>query len=403
MDDLLTRLRAVPARFHLLALLGSATAGWLSFATDWDPWRHSSSTLSDGWGSVVGALTTVLVVAVPLLALRWPGRAVALCFLPFLLALTSAAHQWPFAVYVAALVAAQLAAWDSPRRAAGLTLVASIPVVSYLAGVTAMLLPFRFEIDATHAGTLERMVTGGLHTVAATVVWALAVWMRRSALSSRRAAGLEARSAEVERESALVGERARLARDLHDVVAHHVSLIAVRAETAPYTLPGLSPAARGLLDEIATDSRRALDELRGVLGVLRRTTDGAELAPQPTASDIAELVERSRSTGTRVEWAACDLSTVAPTAGYAAFRVVQEALTNARRHAPGQPVVLVTRPDPTGGITVRVSNRGAGGSGHDGRGLVGMRERVEGLGGELTVTRGADAFALEAWLPGGTP
>jgi len=92
---------------------------------------------------------------------------------------------------------------------------------------------------------------------------------------------LSAREAAVTRAGAVQSERARLAADLHDVVAHNVSLIAVRAETALYTSPGLGPGARQVLGEIADDARRALDELRGVLGVLHRAEESPELAPSP--------------------------------------------------------------------------------------------------------------------------
>ena len=142
----------------------------------------------------------------------------------------------------------------------------------------------------------------------------------------------------VENEAAVLDERSRLARDLHDVVAHHVSLIAVRAETAPYTYPDLSTDARLILSEIATDSRTALDELRGVLGILRRSDDAGRRTPQPSAIDIGGLVLKAQSTTDVVSASLQGLETVQPTPGYVAYRVVQEALTNARRHAPGAPV-----------------------------------------------------------------
>ena len=163
----------------------------------------------------------------------------------------------------------------------------------------------------------------------------LAAWrLRVSGQRELERKALAARSGEVEQQAAVVEERARLARDLHDVVAHHVSLIAVRAETAPYTHPDLDPQARSVLGDIAADARLALDELRGVLGILGRS-GAVERAPQPTWSDITALVERTRSAGVDIEMIGDTSAEVGPSAGYAAYRVVQEALTNARKHAPG--------------------------------------------------------------------
>ena len=181
----------------------------------------------------------------------------------------------------------------------------------------------------------------------------------------------------------MLDERSRLARDLHDVVAHHVSLIAVRAETAPYTYPDLSADARLILSEIATDSRTALDELRGVLGILRRLrrrrpTYAAALR-DPTSA--AWCSRRSQATDV-VSASLQGLETVQPTPGYVAYRVVQEALTNARRHAPGAPVDVTAHGDGAGGIRVLVTNRvSEQGDAEPGRGLTGMAERVAAVGG----------------------
>lgn len=230
-----------------------------------------------------------------------------------------------------------------------------------------------------------RALTFVLYGVVVALGLGVAQWMRVSFVRSHEAAGLADRAEAVEREAAVVAERARLARDLHDVVAHHVSLIAVRAETAPYTVPNLSPAGRTLLAAIADDSRRALDELRGVLGILRRSGEDPALAPQPTAGDVALLVESARDGGDDIEWEPVDLAGVEPAAGYAAYRVVQEALTNARRHAPGARVLLETLIEGPGDLVVRVGNPATGMGTGEGRGLAGMRERVEALGGRLTV------------------
>jgi signal transduction histidine kinase len=240
-----------------------------------------------------------------------------------------------------------------------------------------------------------------LYTVVVVLVAVTAWRLRVSGLRELERRTLAARSGEVEHQAAVVGERARLARDLHDVVAHHVSLIAVRAETAPYTHPGLGDDAKGVLTDIAADARLALDELRGVLGILGRSGE-ADRTPQPTWSDIPALVERTRSAGAEIEVVGDTTADVGPASGYAAYRVVQEALTNARKHAPGAPVTLDL--DTTSRLlTVQVSTplpANPTGSG-DGRGLVGMRERVEGLGGRLLSGPVGDHFVVEAILPRG--
>jgi signal transduction histidine kinase len=251
------------------------------------------------------------------------------------------------------------------------------------------------------------------------------VLLRREAARQRDVFELVRRRREVTRDAATLGERSRLARDLHDVVAHHVSLIAVRAETAPYTYPELSADARLVLAEIADDSRRALDELRSVLGVLRRSDGTTQRNPLPTASTISSLVLEGQSATDVVSASLEGLDGVLATPGYVAYRVVQEALTvdgdpagvpattglavyrvvqealtNARRHAPGVPVDVIAHGDGAGGIRVLVSNRVAGTDEVEpGGGLTGMAERVSAVGGELeTGIRGGE-FVVEARLP----
>ncbi|RFU41534.1 hypothetical protein DZF91_11400 [Actinomadura logoneensis] len=157
-------------------------------------------------------------------------------------------------------------------------------------------------------------------------------------------------------------ERARIARELHDVVAHSVSMIAVQAETAPYTMENLSPEAREGYTEIARTAREALVEMRRLLGVLRADAGaGAESAPQPRLDRLPELVEQHQGAGGRadlvVQGQPRALST---TVELSAYRIVQEALTNARRHAPGADVhiELTYLPDR---LAVRVRDEGAEG------------------------------------------
>ena len=261
--------------------------------------RHDS----DDDGLALANLSILLLTAAPVLALRAPVFAALTGLSPLLLSLVSVGDI-PFVLYVSLVSVAMVAMWSRPRTAVALGVVSMLPVLSYLVGLSALLIPYGGGSVSTQYsyGVGDVVAQGVAYALATTIALLLAWWMRSSALRSRRAAGLAARADEVEHTSAVVGERARLARDLHDVVAHHVSLIAVRAETAPYTVDDLSPGARVVFAEIADDSRRALDELRGVLGILRRSSsssDEAERAPQPGAAEIGTLVEQARAAGAK--------------------------------------------------------------------------------------------------------
>jgi signal transduction histidine kinase len=218
----------------------------------------------------------------------------------------------------------------------------------------------------------------------------------------------------VQREQAVLRERARIARELHDVVAHAVSMIAVQAETAPYTMRDLSPDAQRGYTEIAHTAREALVEMRRLLAVLRADAKAdADVAPQPRLDALPGLVEQHRGAGGPV-----DLSVhgtphpLSATIELSAYRIVQEALTNARRHAPGAAVrVEVTYlPDR---LSVRVRDQGTGAS-HSGgptplyppndesagHGLLGMRERATMLGGRFSAGPATNGgFLVEAELP----
>ncbi len=217
---------------------------------------------------------------------------------------------------------------------------------------------------------------------------------------------LSARATALTEAGAVQGERARLAADLHDVVAHHVLLIAVRAETAPYSEPAIDPASRAVLAEIADDARRALEELRDVLGVLHRADESPELAPQPSIRDLPGLVLRSTNAGDRIVAEGVDAPWIVPdTVGYVVYRVVQEALTNARKHAQGGWVDLrIGRDDDE--LVVAVTNepgRSAAWSAVDaGEGLVTMAERVEAIGGLLVAgSMASGGFRVTARVPVG--
>jgi signal transduction histidine kinase len=207
---------------------------------------------------------------------------------------------------------------------------------------------------------------------------------------------------------AVLAERTRIAREMHDVVAHHMSLIAVRAETAPYRLGGLSEPAREEFGQISAVARESLVEMRRLLGVLRSEGQEALVAPQPGIADLGELVERARQAGAAVRLMLPEGAVGAsPAVELTAYRIVQEALSNVARHAPGVPATVRLGTD-GGELTVVVHNDAPPqpvpdhGAGH---GLIGMRERAVSVGGQLSAGRDpGGGFEVRAVLPlsGGT-
>ncbi|HEX3922265.1 MAG TPA: sensor histidine kinase [Streptosporangiaceae bacterium] len=210
------------------------------------------------------------------------------------------------------------------------------------------------------------------------------------------------------------GERARIARELHDVVAHYISMIAVQAETARETTPGLPAAGTQRLAEIAGTARAGLTEMRRLLGVLREDAGGAAARhPQPGLPQLAELIDAARETsgaGARLIVSG-PVAAFDPSVELAAYRIVQEALTNARRHAPGTAVdvelrygegtlLLQVRDNGPGPPAGHPAGNGQNGAGSPGHGLTGMRERATAAGGSLrTATAPGGGFLVEATLP----
>ncbi|MGX1907921.1 sensor histidine kinase [Streptomyces phaeochromogenes] len=218
-------------------------------------------------------------------------------------------------------------------------------------------------------------------------------------------------------EHAARGERARIARELHDVVAHHISMIAVQAETARLTTQGLPADGATRLLAIGDTARAALTEMRRLLGVLREDADtGVTRRPQPGLRQLMELIDDSRdAAGSRTRLIVS--GTVAPLdpgTEVTAYRIVQEALTNARRHAPGAAVDVELRYG-ADDLELRVRDNGPGpgpgpASGADpghpvgrdrvGHGLLGMHERAAAVGGTLrTGPAPGGGFLVEARLP----
>lgn len=222
---------------------------------------------------------------------------------------------------------------------------------------------------------------------------------RRATREEERALRLEA-----EREEALRTERSRIARDLHDVVAHHVSVMTIQAEAARETLPPGAAKADTVLERVSATGREALTELRRLLGVLRENTgdDGAAMSPQPGADRIPELVDRTRASGVAVDYEVRGEPRSLPVGvDVCAYRIVQEALTNVLKHAGATTVaVTVAYGDDVVDIEVLDNGVGDGAVAPGGQGQAGMRERAALVGGSVTTGRvRGGGYRVAAHLP----
>ncbi|MGV9409459.1 sensor histidine kinase [Nocardia sp. NPDC003693] len=244
------------------------------------------------------------------------------------------------------------------------------------------------------AGSIELAVLAGLALIAGSA--------SRGLVEARRTLRSQRDVVDRERErGALLEERARIARELHDVVAHHMSVIAIQAEAARVRDPGAVPETLAGLDMIRESAVTALGDMRRILGVLRSGDTG--LLPQPTLADAGALVDSVRAAGTPVDWELTgDPAALPPGLGLSSYRIVQEAASNALRHAPGAPLRIAIDLGAER-IRIRVDNEvrdtGAPGPGA-GQGLLGMRERVTLLGGDFHAgPDGAGRFRVAVSLP----
>jgi len=257
-------------------------------------------------------------------------------------------------------------------------------------------LAFVTIISLTDAVTVAEIGFGLCFTF---VVWYTG---RRLRIRGERAAQLEREQA-AEARRAVAEERTRIARELHDVVAHRVSLMTVQAGAAKTVAADDPEAASQAMHAVENAGRQALDELRHLLGVLRPETDVEDLGPQPGLADVPRLVDQSRAAGLDVSLTMDGAQIDLPArVDLSAYRIVQEALTNALKHAgPGARAEVRLQTD-NRGVDIEVLDNGRGvtiltGSGH---GIVGMRERALLLGGRLDVgPRAGGGFHVVAHLP----
>jgi signal transduction histidine kinase len=287
---------------------------------------------------------------------------------------------------VAVLIAAYSAALRGDRR---------LVVAALLFAATAWLLAF---------GGQAKIRSGLVPVLLIVPVWLAGSVMRRhqhrAEASAQRAERLEQ-----ERDAALRAERARIARELHDVVTHSVSVMVMQTGAAREIMARDERRSRGMLQSVEASGRSALEELRRLLGVLSDQEGDAPLSPQPSVAEIPVLIEQVRRTGQPVELRVeGQPQPVSGGVGVAAYRIVQEALTNVLKHANGAPSEVVLRWDDRA-LELEIIDEGPpqNGARHDaepGRGLTGMRERAAMYGGTLDARPGRKGgYVVRAHIP----
>ncbi|PFG19176.1 signal transduction histidine kinase [Serinibacter salmoneus] len=423
----------------------------------WDSWVSRHSTMLDLWTGVAAFVVLGLPTILP------PSPQTVAQSLGFLLAgvglpaAISVRHRWPIASAVAVnAIALAHVVLGVPLTPADLLIYLSV----YSTTVHAPLWARRVSLAAALLGSLILAApeiglfareswdpVSGVFVAVGTATPALFAWalglLRRSTRQRWESLAERARRLERERDQqaqiAAAAERARIAREMHDVVAHSLSIVIAQADGGRYAARTSPQAAEAALGTIAETGREALADMRRILGVLRTSSEaspGADgpapaqppLAPQPTGEEITALVESVRATGRRVDLVITGQERRLPDAlGLAAYRVCQESLTNVLKHAgPGArarldlawyPSALVVRVDDDG-VGVAAPTPGTPGTtgaptttggdadtdtdpiGSPGHGLVGMRERVALFGGEVwTGARPGGGFRVQASFP----
>jgi signal transduction histidine kinase len=369
-------------------------------------------------GITIAALTAALqcancVTNVPLLSFHYPGHgvgqetdalAVVLALLGGVCLMFRRRAAIPVLILTAASACAYLALGYPPARPlapaiALLTVAAtSSTIVTAVAGTTlvlsvstAVLIPLGWLGEDLDDRVLDNLLLFGL---ACLLGWGIQLGRARTSVLREQADRLSREHA-VSRERALQQEKSRIAREMHDVVAHHVSVITAQAAGAQRVFDVHPDLARQALADIEVTGRGALTEMRRVVGLLRPPSGEAQLDPPPTLDQLPSLVARTEQAGLPVRLSISGpRSELPPGMELNAFRILQEALTNALTHANASRVD-VDLDYGSEDLTLRVSDDGRGlaggsGSGGLGRGLIGMRERVALHGGELQVADGPD-------------
>jgi signal transduction histidine kinase len=319
-------------------------------------------------------------------------------------------RRWPVAIWAAVLGTALVGVWvqGSLTQAVLSVLVALYTVAAYRAwpiamasaAVTAIALAAAEWVadDLLFSDSMYALLAiGGMATAIG-----IAVRSRRAVLAAAQERALAAeQSREEEAERRVTEERLRIARELHDVVAHHMAVISVQAGVARHLLDA-SPAEAGeALGHVRESAQVVLTELSAILGLLRTNEDPAATAPTPGLGQVDALVDSMRRTGLDVTWSVTGTpATLTAGADLAAYRLVQESLTNARKHGVGRADLTIRHT--AQGVSIDVVNTCADEAPvtPGGHGILGMRERITAAGGTLVTGRGADSqFCVHAELP----
>ncbi|GAA3041843.1 sensor histidine kinase [Streptosporangium longisporum] len=316
-------------------------------------------------------------------------------------------HRWPLAAWRSAALLMPLGT-DISRQFLGIPYTSAAAVMFILVVYSvAVRCDRRITLGVWIISVLGALTIHSDSLAVVTVVLTVTVLFGHNVRARRLALG---RLAQEERRSrqaldgqAVLEERARIARELHDVVAHHMSVIAIQAEAVPLQAAGDAARLEEGLGQIRTLSLTAMNEMRRVLGVLRDGDENGDTAPQPGLGRLEELVGTARSAGLTVTLRLGGDLTGLPTAvSLSAYRIAQESLSNAMRHAPGS-TVSITIVRSGAELRVQVTNtaghRSPDRPGPAGHGLIGMRERVSMLGGSLWIGPVGNGFAVTAILP----
>lgn len=361
--------------------------------------------ITTGTEQALAVLVTIGLCAVVALRRRWPEKMLLLAIAIGLAQVALGIDTNP--ADLAMLVIIYSVASGTTRWASRLALVGAFvgPVVAQL----------RFGDRPPAFSLWQALFVTGLLTVPFVLAWVLGDSVR-----TRRAywAQLEEKASRLEKEReaqsriAVAAERARIARELHDVVAHNVSVMVVQADGAAYVLDTAPEQSRQALETISGTGRQALAEMRRLLGVLRtgEQPESGEYVPQPGVEQLADLIDQVRGAGLPVDFQVAGEARPLPSSvELTAYRIVQEALTNTRKHGgpdvgatvrlayKGDDLELLIEDDGRGAQQELYTGGGADGLGH---GLIGMRERVGMVGGSLNAgPRPGGGFRISAVLP----
>ncbi|MBO0812015.1 MAG: hypothetical protein J2P23_08200, partial [Microlunatus sp.] len=295
------------------------------------------------------------------------------------------------------------------NRRTGLAAAATIAIPTFSGSVNDWWNFVDIHLDPPHGGLLTRVLTTTGMFVLAFVAWAAGEQLRSARLLQDalvdRAVQLE-REREQQARLAASAERARIAREMHDVIAHALSVMIAQADGGAYVIEQDRTEAKAALERISATGRDSLTQMRGLLGLLRsgELDDDQPASPQPGLTELSRLIDEAGRTGLQitVRQNGAD-EPIAQMIGLTVYRLVQESLTNARKHGGNHVEVELERgPE---GVDLRVLNDLPSGSkrlqtgAEPGHGLHGMQERVAAVGGRLTAEPTGEGFLVHAWLP----